>query len=100
MKEILSTILAVLILFGGLIMWPWMRKVLGVDDRRVKWLKTLFFTHIVLLVASFALVYYSYLTSPDWLHSLILPYFIGALSLIVSFILLVAGKSGRRDANS
>lgn len=70
-------------------MWPWMRVVLPPGDRRLGYLRTIFVCHVLLMLISFLIVYHSFQTSPDWLHSLLVPYLVGALSLIASFIVLV-----------
>jgi hypothetical protein len=88
--------LAIAWLFGGLLMWPWMRTVLDRTDKRLLWLKFVFIGHLVLISAAFLFVAYAARTyQRDWEHALIFPYFVGALSLLLSFTLLVLGKKRR-----
>ena len=89
MNEHLSYILAIALVFGGLAIWPLMRKLLGINDGRVKWLKGIFFAHIILMLLSFGMVHYCYYTSLDWLHCLILPYLVGLLSYVASICISV-----------
>ena len=78
------------LLFGGLLFWPFLRLVMNPADNRRKSLKTIFFTHIILLIISFALIYFSWVNgNQDWLHSLILPYSIGFLSVGASIFVIL-----------
>jgi small-conductance mechanosensitive channel len=89
-------ILVIAWIFGGLLMWPWMRAVLERTDRRLRWLKFVFWGHLILISLAFVFVAYASRTyQRDWEYSLIYPYLIGALSLLLSFGLLFIGRRRR-----
>ena len=80
--------------FGGLIFWPIIRLLKGANDKRSKRLRWQFLIHIILVGASFAVVYYYWLVgNRDWLHALILPHGLGMASLIIAVVILLAGHN-------
>ena len=92
-KYIASYLLAGATLFSGLFFWPLFRRWLILGDPRILWLRTVFFGHIILLLASFGLVYFYWASgNRDWLHSLLFPYAVGALSVVASLVVLFVGN--------
>lgn len=83
-------------LFGGLLIWPWMRTILERTDKRLRWLKIVFWAHLALVCFAFGFVAYaSRAYERDWEYSLVYPYLVGTLSLLTSFALLFIGRKRR-----
>ena len=90
MKEMIEILMAIVWLFGSLCFWPIFKFFIKSDSYGVKWFKWQFWFNVFGLVFGFSLVqYYYFIGNEDWLHSLILPYAIGAISWIMAFFILV-----------
>lgn len=106
MREAFDIFTILLLLFGGLAFWPLVRFGAGVAGGASDLLKWQFYTHIMLLSASFVLVqYYHAIEHPDRLNLQILPYAIGGLSWASGLLILfgsglwrhIGGDSGNPE---
>lgn len=90
-------------MFGSLFIWPWMRFFLEHTDKRLRWVRIVFLGHLILIGLSFVCVIYaSDAYQRDWGYSLVYPYFIGALSPVLSIGLILLGgiTQGRAEKQS
>ena len=89
MREAFDIFTILLLLFGGLAFWPLVRFGAGVTGGASDLLKWQFYTHIMLLSASFVLVQYYYaIEHPDRISMQILPSAIGGLSWASGLLIL------------
>ena len=100
MKEATEILIAIGWLFGALVVWPTMRFWIRSEANQVNWLRWQFSFHIVALIAAFCLVQYSYFTgNKDWLHSMVLPYFVGAISWLAALVILFSFRFSRQSSS-
>jgi thiamine transporter ThiT len=92
MKGLASNVLAFLLIFGGLFIWPLAKQFLSKTDECIRHLKTYFWVHVVAMSGSLVYVYYSYKTTSLWWYSFIVPYLVGFLSLVLGVLILILGK--------
>ena len=102
MKDIAEIFIPLIWLFGSLCFWPVFRFWLKIQSKGVRWLKYQFWFQVVSLVIGFSMVQYTYMTgNKDWLHSLIIPYFFGAISWVIALLILfMMGISSRSEKSS
>jgi FtsH-binding integral membrane protein len=64
----------------------------GAEDTRTRWMKKQFLATVIIIAIAFGVVaYYGISGNPDSLHSLIFPYAVGLLSLLIAIVLSVVG---------
>jgi hypothetical protein len=97
LHNILSYFIAPAVVFGGLLFWPLLRRRLAPGDRRLTSLKRILQGHLLLVPAGFGFVLYSMASgNRDWLHTLVLPYGLGIISILASLVMLLLGSGRRR----
>lgn len=71
------------VLFGGMFLWPVCWFFDRHNRRRLKALKVISVSLLLLQTVAFAFVAYCRSVSPDWLHCLLIPYGIGLTGVVV-----------------
>ena len=98
MREIAEFFVSFIWLFGALLFWPALKFLLKVPAEKLKFIKWLFWLQVFWLAVSFSMVqYYRLAGYKDWLHSLMLPYIVGAISwaavIVALFVIGLSSKS-------
>jgi len=101
MKELAEVYIFALWVFGALAIWPLLRFVAKISAEKLRILKWLFWLQVFWLIASYgAIQYYRIAGYEDWLHSLMLPYVVGAISwLAVLAGLMEMGLRNKKRLN-
>ncbi len=88
MKDLATIFINYFWVFGALMIWPILNYWTKVPFEKLRILMWLFWLQVFWLLASYvAIQYYRIAGYEDWLHGLILPYLVGA----ISWLLVVAG---------
>ncbi len=91
MKEAAEYFTSYIWLFGALAFWPGLKYLVKVNPNKLTPLKWLFWLQVFWLVVTFGLVqYYKISGYQDWMHGLILPYVVGAISWVSVIVALLA----------
>lgn len=102
MKELAEVYISALWVFGALTIWPLLRYGAKISAEKLSILKWIFLLQVFWLVASYgAIQYYRIAGYQDWLHSLMLPYVVGAISWVAVLAGLVEmGLQNKKEAKS
>jgi len=98
MKDIATYIMYFFWVFGALSVWPILKFWAKQPKEKINYIKWLFWVQIFWLIVSYIIInYYRSIGNQDWIHTLILPYFVGAVSWgVVILALLVIGAKSKR----
>ena len=101
MKELAEVYISALWVFGALTIWPLLRFGAKISAEKLRILKWIFWLQVFWLAASYgAIQYYRIGGYQDWLHSLMLPYVVGAISWVAVLAALVEmGLQNRKTLN-
>jgi len=101
MNEVAGLFISFLWLFGALLFWPALKFLVKMAVDKLYLLKWIFWAQVILLIASFSLVqYYKMAGYNDWMHSLMFPYVVGAISWVAVIIALFAMGISSRQKNT
>jgi len=90
-RELSSTGIGYLLVFGALLIWPAMRFGGGLPPERLCVLKWLFLQQVFWLLVSLLVIHYYHHTDiRDWLHGFVYPYVVGAVSWLTVLAALLS----------
>jgi len=76
-------------------LWPIFRLLQSNNRRRVRWLFLVFLIHAASQTITFIFVLYYQKVDSQWLHCLLLPYCVGAISLCAGALVLLFTKDAQ-----
>ncbi len=98
LKEFPVFLLALVFLFGGLVVWPIARSRVQPGSQRARFLRGVFRCHVAAQVVLFVFIAVSaWAQSPDWLHLLVFPYLVGVLSPVASGIVVLLTRKPKKN---